>query len=285
MTDRLTPPMLRDLAHALVASDDRKHPLTDAGKMLYRISHTLEEEAARREARARPVTMRDILDAACKRPAPQGEREGPDSAAAPAHWKGSTLDPDCKPEDKPAPAADDLHRAIDKLSDAVARFRNSMNGQSQTDYKAQADALNARDEIKALFEAQAREIAKLKATAADRHESWRILHAILGPRHWPTGGNNAALTERVRQIVEAAEARVRELEAALITTASNALAAKARADRLAAALLWSMDEIDELANVACGFAYPQAMSVMGRTAQSDNYTAAVMARREGGNRG
>jgi len=61
----------------------------------------------------------------------------------------------------PAPA-DDLHKAIDKLSDAVSRFRNSMHGQSQTDYKAQADALNARDEIKALFSALKADNARLR---------------------------------------------------------------------------------------------------------------------------
>ena len=62
MTDKLTPGQLRDLANALVASDDRKHALTECEKMLYRISHTLEKEAARREAEAPPPTAPDLVE-------------------------------------------------------------------------------------------------------------------------------------------------------------------------------------------------------------------------------
>ena len=54
---------------------------------------------------------------------------------------------------------------------------------------------------------------------------------------------------------------------------------KAELARTREALTWAMDEIDELANVACGFAYPQAMTIIGRKSQSDSYFAACTARR------
>ena len=44
-------------------------------------------------------------------------------------------------------------KMVEALADAVARFAKSQQGQSQTDYKAQADAYNARD---ALIEALTR---------------------------------------------------------------------------------------------------------------------------------
>lgn len=101
---------------------------------------------------------------------------------------------------------------------------------------------------------------------------------------------------------EASEARVRELEAELaaIKDPANILVErkawddinfalaevrdelttlKADNERKDAALTWAMDEIDELANVACGFAYPQAMTIIGRKSQSDSYFAACTARR------
>mgnify|MGYP007071627581 CR=1 FL=1 len=78
-------------------------------------------------------------------------------------------------------------------------------------------------------------------------------------------GRNAVRAEQADDRLEASEARVRELEAELARTRE--------------ALTWAMDEIDELANVACGFAYPQAMTIIGRKSQSDSYFAACTARR------
>lgn len=52
-------------------------------------------------------------------------------------------------------------------------------------------------------------------------------------------------------------------------------------EQLKASLCWAMDEIDVLSNKVSGFAYPQGMAMRGidRESQSDNYVAAVMARR------
>jgi len=193
--DRLTPPMLRDLAHLWASW------LRFAGPSTW--ADWLREEAARREAEApdpRTVIRDDHIGVETGvRTATQVAREGPGSAAAPAdpdgtyrrilddfrksgeptEWDKANADAlvhgtgvlrdgkhvpldEWRAEDKPAPA-DDLHRAIDKLSDAVSRFTRSNTHQAQTDYKAQADALNARDEIKALFAAEKARADKLAA--------------------------------------------------------------------------------------------------------------------------
>jgi hypothetical protein len=56
---------------------------------------------------------------------------------------------------------------------------------------------------------------------------------------------------------------------------------KAQIVQLSASLRWAMDEIDVLSNKLSGFAYPQGMAMreVGRESQSDNYVAAVYARR------
>jgi hypothetical protein len=193
----LSPEDLRDLANLVQNFVNRGGPF-------HRFHLDLETEAARRDAEAKGLGRTQLADgvhhsaeaADCN---PIVGRKDPGSADAPKGWPcmhggecrtptfcGTGYSAVCQSPkaDKPAPAADDLHRAIDKLSGAVASFANSQHGQSQTNYKAQADALNARDEIKALFETQAREIASLladKTAAEERIEALKARVARLTP--------------------------------------------------------------------------------------------------------
>lgn len=222
MTDRLTPPQICDLADLMERYEryagSRGRPLT--------WSSWLREEVARREAEAKPQSAatghyendceelgRTGVGQDSARPLPQGEREGPGSAATTPFPKYVGPDENFakfwnRPEDKPAPA-DDL----------VKRLRNPMSWRGADDIELAALAADR-------IEAQAREIAELKRLANSRLEFANQYAAQLGE----------------------AEARVRELEAEtklngeLVDSAQeharNArvkyLAEKARADGLAA---------------------------------------------------
>jgi len=244
MTDRLTPRHMGELFRGLLLKLDKD--VTPYGLVRCFVA-MFEEEAARREAEAPrrsaahvppmslvahvPVAGPDSADApktygafGWQADLVLGSHKPAPAADAPKSWTcpddgcictdaRCALGLDCadmRSRNKPAPAADDLHRAIDKLSGAVASFANSQHGQSQTNYKAQADALNARDEIKALFETQAREMASLladKTAAEERIEALKARGAYL------EGASDANFkdAEANGQRAEKAEARVARL--------------------------------------------------------------------------
>ena len=137
MTERLTPPQLRDLENLLARWRISSRPLG-----VY-LDEFIGEEAARREAEAKPVaivcpqdnarctTTRCLDKGSCAAP------EGPGSADARAHWKGSTLDPKCKP----APAADDL---VERLRRAARLRGGSPENWDQWIAADRIEALQAR---------------------------------------------------------------------------------------------------------------------------------------------
>ena len=216
--DRLTPPMLRDLAaiaddaYVVIGrsgnTETRSHPIAP-------LATALREEAARREAEWKPQSAatghyENDCEELGRAPAqsgdhPQGEREGPDSAAAP---KGIVPDHDgigCvrgRSEDKPAPADDLLMSNVDAF-------------------------LCLPTAEKSVFEAD-----NLLSRSRDRIE---------------------ALTARVREL-EAETKLNGELVDSAQEHARNArvkyLAEKARADGLAAAIDRAVEELDAIEKAA-----------------------------------
>jgi len=167
MTDRLTPPQLRDLAD-LIWSPDISPPKPPDNfylvcTCLMEISEGLRNSAARREAEASNPCKDPgacevggcLSPSACQ--AAAGEREGPGSAAAPtepvictvclmpAKWGDECRSFPCpypkRPvEDKPTPAADELVTRLRSLTKNGADYGYLWNACEQA-----ADALDAKD--------------------------------------------------------------------------------------------------------------------------------------------
>lgn len=154
MTDRLTPAQLRDLAD-LIWSPDISPPKPPNNfylvwSCLMEISEGLRNSAARREAEAKPVNVSQpvchepggcIAPAACvqfgkcpQKPeaAPQGEREGPGSAAAP-----------------------DMLAALNKVTEVL--FHDAVNGRDGEPLAI------TREQINALYEVARVAIAKAES--------------------------------------------------------------------------------------------------------------------------
>lgn len=249
MTDRLTPPMLRDLAD-IVAPDFGVDP-DQYDIPLRRLSQYLHAEAARREAEAKPQkpTHEEIIAAqcrnyhschecgapvgtACRKPTcPQlkkcdhGEREGPGSAAAP----------------KPFPYYDDHGRPVNEA--ARAEFAANQKGRlhDPADVAAACRALGkpapAADELVTRLRTRTAKYSALDGEclyegdrdallAADRIEAQA--REIAGLTH-----DIASALDSVTKETEAraaAEARVREIaglkidEDAALTERDDALA-------------------------------------------------------------